>query len=83
MPDAMPKSMPATPQPGGEPDYDAGIGVAMQDLATPVRAPKAVPQADAPEFDAWLRGHLGRLHAGVLAEPVPERFLRLLDRLAD
>jgi hypothetical protein len=53
----------------------------MQDLATPVRDSKSVPQAEAPEFDAWLRRHLGQLHAGVLTEPVPDRFLRLLDGL--
>ena len=50
----------------------------MQDLAFPTVARQPVPVADAPEFDAWLRGHLTQLHAGVLAEPVPDRFLRLL-----
>jgi hypothetical protein len=44
-------------------------------------APSAVapPPDHTLEFDAWLRGHLNRLHAAVLWEPVPERFLRLLD----
>jgi hypothetical protein len=88
MPDAHPKVFRDAPSPGVEPASDAGIGVAMQDFATPVLAPRepapeAVPRSEAPEFDAWLRSHLSQLHAGVLAEPVPDRFLRLLDQAAD
>ncbi|TDH63583.1 hypothetical protein E2C06_04415 [Dankookia rubra] len=79
MPDAKPNALSA----GVEPASDAGIGVSMQDLATPVRDRPPVPQAEAPEFDAWLRRHLTRLHAEVLTEPVPDRFLRLLDHLSD
>ena len=85
MPDATLNAMPNALLAGVEPASDEGIGVAMQDLATPVRDSKPVRQAEAeaPEFDAWLRRHLGALHAGVLIEPVPDRFLRLLDRLTD
>jgi hypothetical protein len=82
MPDATLNAMPNPLLAGVEPASDEGIGVAMQDLATPVRASKPLPQAEAPEFDAWLRRHLSALHAGVLTEPVPDRFLRLLDGLA-
>ncbi|WP_431268755.1 NepR family anti-sigma factor [Dankookia sp. P2] len=79
MPDAKPNVLPA----GVEPASDAGIGVAMQDFAIPIRDKSTVPQAEAPRFDTWLRRHLGQLHAEVLTEPVPERFLRLMDRLGD
>jgi hypothetical protein len=82
MPDAKPHALSNAPRAGAEPASVAGIGVAMQDLASPLRAPP-VPQAESPEFDAWLRGHLNGLHADVLAEPVPDRFLRLLDTLSD
>jgi hypothetical protein len=82
MPDITPNAMPNAPLAGVEPASDEGIGVTMQDLAIPVRDPKPVPQAEAPEFDAWLRSHLSALHAGVLTEPVPDRFLRLLGGLA-
>ncbi|MDO9711541.1 hypothetical protein [Paracraurococcus lichenis] len=43
----------------------------------------AEPPPEPPEFDAWLRRHLEGLHAGVLTEPVPERFLRILKGQAD
>lgn len=83
MPDAKLTATPHGLLAGVEPASEAGIGVAMQDLAIPVREPRAMPQAEAPEFDAWLRRHLSGLHAEVLAEPVPDRFLRLLDHLAE
>ena len=83
-PQRMPELKPATPPGkaarGVEPSAGAGIGVRMQDLELPTRpAPLAIPAAEAPEFDAWLRRHLGRMHAGVMTEPVPEHLLRLLD----
>lgn len=62
-----------------EPGPDAGIGTGMRTVLTDPPARTALmPPAESPEFDAWLRLHLDRLHASVLTEPVPERFLRLL-----
>ena len=83
-PPTMPEPTPTTPQGeaavGVEPSAVAGIGVRMQDLELPTRpAPVTIPDAEAPEFDAWVRRHLGGLHAGVLTEPVPDHLLRLLD----
>jgi Anti-sigma factor NepR len=63
-----------------EPPAQPAIGDQMQ---TAILSPRASGPAPAPddtsEFDAWLRGHLGRLYASVLTEPVPERFLRILE----
>jgi hypothetical protein len=74
-----PNAAPSGPSPGVEPLSQAGIGVPMQDLALPDRTRAAsVPSVASPEFDVWLRLHLAQLHAGVLAEPIPDRFLRLL-----
>jgi hypothetical protein len=62
-----------------EPTERAGIGSPMQNamVALPPR-PVTAPTSEDREFDAWLRGHLATLHAAVLEEPVPDRFLRLL-----
>ncbi|MFC7473921.1 hypothetical protein ACFQS7_06125 [Dankookia sp. GCM10030260] len=78
MPEAKPNTVPNPPLPGGEPAPDVGIGASMSDLAPLNLAPPAVPEADSPAFDAWLRRHLTQLHAGVLVEPVPDQMLRLL-----
>lgn len=77
----MPDAKPNVPIAGVEPASDEGIGVAMQDLAAPPRDSMPAPQSEAPEFDAWLRHQLRGLHADMLTKPVPDRFLRLLDRL--
>lgn len=67
-----------------EPSAPAGIGTGMLDT-TLAALPQALaePPPEPPEFDAWLRRHLEGLHAGVLTEPVPERFLRILKGQAD
>jgi hypothetical protein len=79
-----------------EPAPWPGIDDAMQEMAlspwpetrgatlaeTWPEAPAMHP-AEASEFDVWLRSHLRRLYANVLTEPVPYRFLRLLDILPD
>ncbi|MCB4825077.1 hypothetical protein [Roseicella aerolata] len=68
----------AAPEPT-EPAERPGIGSDMQSatLAPRLRDAEA-PPLDAAAFDSWLRGHLEQMHAAVLSEPVPERFLRLL-----
>jgi len=87
MPEPKPTTPPGEPARGVEPPVVGGIGVRMQDLELPTRpSPPALPplalqQSEEPEFDAWLRRHLGGLHSDVLTEPVPERLLRLLDDL--
>jgi hypothetical protein len=61
----------------------AGIGKMMQDLLHPPPTRPDVPPTEPLEFDRWLRGHLAQLHAEVLTEPVPDRFLRLLEKTAE
>jgi hypothetical protein len=62
-----------------EPAEHAGIGSDMQSATLAQRPCDAeAPPLNAAAFDAWLRGHLQQMHAAVLSEPVPERFLRLL-----
>lgn len=62
-----------------EPPAVTGIGHGMRNAMLESPYDEAMPESEAtPEFDAWLRLHLGGLHAGVLAEPVPQRFLQLL-----
>lgn len=72
------------PAPDAEPSPTPGIGEEMQTTTqtTFARIPM-MPPGDDPGFDAWLRRHLGRLHGSIIAEPVPERFLRLLEGLPD
>ena len=75
-----------TPRPASaaEPSPTPGIGEGMHTTTqTTFARPALSPLADGPEFDAWLRRHLERLHGSVLTEPVPERFLRLLDGLPE
>ncbi|NOG69053.1 hypothetical protein [Roseicella sp. DB1501] len=47
----------------------------MQKTASP---PRPAAPADDAAFDHWLRHHLADLHADVLTEPPPARFLASL-----
>jgi len=78
MSDPKPKAVPGAVPADVEPLPRAGIGVPMQDLAPQTVTLPPAPVVETSGFDAWLRSHLAQLHAGVLAEPVPDRFLRLL-----
>jgi hypothetical protein len=77
---ADPKSMPGPGRsrpsvPRAEPAGQDGIGTDMQKTAPP---PHPAASADEAAFDRWLRHHLTDLHADVLLEPPPVRFLASL-----
>lgn len=61
--------------PRAEPARRDGIGTDMQKTASP---PRPAAPADDAAFDHWLRHHLADLHADVLTEPPPARFLASL-----
>lgn len=75
---SRPKQTDATEEAGGSVTSGLEAATATPRMAARDTVPAAPPPAGAPEFDAWLRDHLERLHEAVLSEPVPERFLQLL-----